>query len=509
MGHTLPPHPVSKTQFITNPVELMTYEVDAGFDRGKPDGVFLPQSTADVVTLVNLMRQHKVPMIARGAGTGLSGGAVAEHGGVIVSFARMNRLLNFDPAGRSASVEPGMVNLKFDALVKEQGLYYPPDPSSQRSSLIGGNLGMNAGGPHCFKYGVTTNYVTGVEVVLADGSVVHSGGRAFDYPEFDFTGLMVGSEGTLGIVTRVDLRLIRNPTGVKTMMVAFDSDEAAGAAVSAIIKAGLTPATLEMMDQKVMRIIEDYAHCGFPIHAQAGLIVEVDGYPASLDTQIEEMADILTSHGGSDLRIARSEAERQQIWYGRKSAAGAFARLAPAFYIVDVTVPRSRLAEMLRQVNEICDRYQVRNGHVFHAGDGNLHPTMLIDPSDPDLIRRMFAAMDEIVALCIEKDGSITGEHGVGIEKRKFMPMMFSGSELSAMLDVKHLLDPHNLMNPGKIFPPDLPKATYATPKLPKDDLFAPTTVQEAAAGLAALSKAGRTVCIATNDKVTRWQGDR
>jgi D-lactate dehydrogenase (cytochrome) len=483
-------------QLVTDPVRLITYEIDAGFDRGQPDGVFFPQSMEEVSRIMRWASEQMVPLIARGAGTGLSGGAVAEHGGVIIEFARMNRVLDFEPAGRRATVEPGVINLALDTLVKEAGLYYPPDPSSGRSSTIGGNLGENAGGPHCFKYGVTTNYITGLEVVLAGGRVVQLGGRALDYPEYDFTGLLVGSEGTLGVVSKVELRLIRNPPGVKTMMASFESVEQAGHAVSAVIAAGLVPATLEMMDQKIMRMIEEYAAPGLPIEAEAGLIVEVDGYPASLDSQMEEMADILTQHGGYDLRIAQTEEERQKIWYGRKSAAGAVARLAPSFYLVDVTVPRSRLADMLAAVDEVCRRYDLRTGHVFHAGDGNLHPLILCDARQPELMNRVFAACDEIVALCLERGGSITGEHGVGIEKRKYMPAMYTGAELSAMRDIKTLLDPENLLNPGKIFPADLPYPLRALPVLPAGSTFAPRTTEEAAAGLAALSQSGQRVSI-------------
>ncbi|RIK46090.1 MAG: FAD-binding oxidoreductase, partial [Chloroflexi bacterium] len=500
----MPPHPplqplaqlFEPRQLVTDPVQLITYEVDAGFDRGKPDGVFYSRSTDDVSRIMRWAGEQKVPLIARGAGTGLSGGAVAEHGGVIIEFARMNRVLDFDPAGRRATVEPGVINLALDARVKEAGLYYPPDPSSGRSSTIGGNLGENAGGPHCFKYGVTTNYITGLEVVLAGGRVVKFGGRALDYPEYDFTGLLVGSEGTLGVVTQVDLRLIRNPPGVKTMMASFESVEQAGHAVSAVIAAGLVPATLEMMDQKIMRMIEEYAAPGLPVEAEAGLIVEVDGYPASLDSQIEEVAAILTRHGAYDLRIAQSEEERQKIWYGRKSAAGAVARLAPSFYLVDVTVPRSRLADMLAAVDEVCRRHDLRTGHVFHAGDGNLHPLILCDARQPELMARVFQACDEIVALCLERGGSITGEHGVGIEKRKYMPAMYTGAELSAMLDIKTLFDPDRLLNPGKIFPPDLPFPQREIPVLPAGTLFAPASAAEAASGLAALSQDGKRVYI-------------
>lgn len=493
-----------KHQLTLNPVEMLTYEIDAGFDRGRPDGVFFPESALDVGKLMQWATRTDTPLVARGAGTGLSGGAVPEHGGIVLSFARMDKVLELDTRGRSAVVEVGVVNLAFDGLVKQSGLYYPPDPSSGRSSVIGGNLGENAGGPHCFKYGVTTNYITGLEVVLADGRMARLGGRALDYPEYDLTGLVVGSEGTLAIATRAYVRLIRNPPGVKTMMVAFNSEEAAGKAVSAVIAAGLVPATLEMMDQRIMRIIESYAPVGLPINALAALIVEVDGYPESLDTQMEEISDILEAHGGFDLRIAQSEAERTQIWYGRKSAAGSLARMAPAFYLVDITVPRSRLADTLAAVNQVCDHYGLTLGHVFHAGDGNLHPCIAFDPRDLEVKAKVFQACEAIVAICIERDGSITGEHGVGIEKRAYMPMMYSGAELAAMTDIKALFDPKTLLNPGKIFPPTLPAPHYETPSLPKGDTFAPTSTQEAASALAGLAQAGKRVRIgsaATGDR--------
>jgi D-lactate dehydrogenase (cytochrome) len=483
-------------QFTLNPVEMLTYEVDAGFDRGRPDGVFFPESPQDVSKLMQWANSTNTPLIARGAGTGLSGGAVPEHGGIVLSFARMTNVLDFDQRGRSAALEVGITNLAFDGYVKKAGLYYPPDPSSGRSSVIGGNLGENAGGPHCFKYGVTTNYITGLETVLADGRMVRLGGRALDYPEYDLTGLVVGSEGTLAIATRAYVRLIRNPPGVKTLMVAFNSEEAAGKAVSAVIAAGLVPATLEMMDQQIMRIIESYAPVGLPINAKAALIVEVDGYPASLDTQMEEISDILESNGGFDLRIAQSEAERAQIWYGRKSAAGSLARLAPNFYLVDITVPRSRLADTLAAVNQICEHYGLTLGHVFHAGDGNLHPCISFDARDLAVKAKVFQACEAIVKQCIERDGSITGEHGVGIEKRAYMPMMYTGAELAAMTEIKAIFDPKTLLNPGKILPPDLPPPHFEAPKLPQGNTFAPSTPQEAAAALAALAEAGKRVRI-------------
>ncbi|MCB0127389.1 MAG: FAD-binding protein, partial [Caldilineaceae bacterium] len=396
-----------------------------------------------------------------------------------------------------------LVNWPIAGIVRKAGFYSPPDPASQRASGLGGNIGENSGGPHCFKYGVTTNYVTGLEVVLANGEIIQFGGPALDYPEYDFCGAMVGSEGTLGIFTKAFVRFIPDPPGVRTMMVAFPSLEAAGNAVSAVIAAGLTPATLEMMDQKIMGIIEEYSNAGLPVNAGAGLIVEVDGYVEGLDSQVEEIADIMTNNGGFDLRIAQSEAERTQIWYGRKSVAGAFARLSPNTYLVDVTVPRSRLADMLTAVDEVCARHNVQAGHVFHAGDGNLHPVIMCDARDEELMGRVFAACDEIIELCVDRKGSITGEHGVGIEKRRFMPAMYSGSELAAMLDLKAIFDPDNLLNPGKIFPDNLPAPTYAAPEPPTTTPFAPTTATEAAAAFVALGQQGQNVRITSQTEPT------
>lgn len=481
-------------QVFTDPAELIAYEIDAGLDRGKPDGLVLPASADEVVKLVEWANRHGVPLVARGAGTGLSGGAVAERGGLIVEFARMNRVLEFQVRERSALVEPGVVNLELDTLVASQGLYFPPDPSSQRASTIGGNIGENAGGPHCFKYGVTTNYVMGLEAVLADGRTVRTGGAAYDYPEYDFTGLLVGSEGTLALITAAHLRLIRRPPAVKTMMVTFDSLEAAGNAVSAVIAAGLVPATLEMMDRKMIRIVEEFAHAGLPTEAEAILIVEVDGYAEGLDTQLEEIADLMQAYGGYNIRIARSEAERAQIWYARKSAAGAISRLAPAYYLVDVTVPRSQLAAMLADVDRVCERYGVQVAHVFHAGDGNLHPLLLIpEPSDRAFIEKVLRTGKEIIELALARNGSITGEHGVGIEKRQYMPLMHNEAELRAMWDVKEVFDPKGLLNPGKLLPeppPQVPEFVPGDP--PTSPVFAPQTPDEAAKGLAALGAAGR-----------------
>lgn len=487
---------LAANQVITHAVDLLTYDGDAGLDKGMPDGVVFPRSSEDVVQIVKWANERGVPLIARGAGTGLSGGAVAEHGGLIVSFSRMDQVLELDEAGRSVVVQPGLITQILEELVKTRGLYYPPDPSSGRASTLGGNMAENSGGPHCFKYGVTTNYVTGLDVVLADGRLVRLGGRALDYPEYDLIGLVIGNEGTLGIITEAQLRLMRNPPAVKTLMVAFDTVEQAGAAVSAIIARGLVPATLEMMDQKIMRILEDFTHAGLPIHAGAALIVEADGYPESVSPQIEEISAILREYQGHDLRIAQTAEERNNIWYARKSAAGAMARLAPAYYLVDGTVPRSKLARTLAGVNQVCEDYELRVGYVFHAGDGNLHPLILIeDPKDQALIERVVAAGREIMQLCVAEDGSITGEHGVGIEKRAFMPIMYSAEELEAMRDVKAVFDPKGLLNPEKIFPPDAPTAApLPEPGPPPASPFAPASAQEAAEAVRAWAAAGQRI---------------
>jgi D-lactate dehydrogenase (cytochrome) len=369
----------------------------------------------------------------------------------------MKAVVEMDEAGRSVVVQPGIVHLNLDEFVKTKGLYYPPDPASGRACTIGGNLGENAGGPHCFKYGVTTNYVLGLEAVLADGRILHTGGRAFDYPEYDLTGLLVGSEGTLAIITQAQLRLMRNVPGIKTLMAIFDSVEIAGEAVSAVISRGLVPGTLEMMDKTMIGIVENYVHAGLPVDAEALLIIEADGYPASLEPQMAEIVEVMQAQGARELRLAQNQAERDKIWFARKSAFGAIAQISPAYLIVDGTVPRSKLAKALSEINQICASHNLRVGYVFHAGDGNLHPLILFNPQDPDMVRRVHEAGQEVMELCVNIGGTITGEHGVGSEKRQYMRLMFNEDELRVMQDVKDVFDPRNLMNPGKIVPDLVP----------------------------------------------------
>jgi glycolate oxidase subunit GlcD len=479
-------------RLITNPAALIVYEVDAAQESGVPDAVIFPTSTEQVCLIAQWAVENRVPLIARGAGTGLAGGAVAERGGLLVEFSLMRQLLELDQQGRRVRVQPGMTNLELDELVKTHGLYYPPDPASGRSATLGGNVATNAGGPHCFKYGVTTNYITGLRFVLPGKRAFISGGQAYDYPEYDFASLLTGSEGTLGLITGIEARLVGLPPAVKTAMAAFSSIEQAGRAVSAVIAAGLVPSTLEMMDQKIAQIIEDYAHPGLPTEAGAILIVEVDGYPDSLEPQMAEVASILEANGVLSLKIAETAEERERIWFARKSAAGAMARLAPAYMLLDGTVPRSRLAEALEETNRICQRHDLHVGYVFHAGDGNLHPFILMYPADREQVERVHNAGREFMEAVVRLEGSITGEHGVGIEKRSYLKLMYSPAEIRAMLDVKEVFDPLGLLNPGKIFSEVEQMAAQPEPANKESSqgalVLVPKTVDEVGKMLAALS---------------------
>jgi D-lactate dehydrogenase (cytochrome) len=440
--------------YLSDPVELLTYAADAGLESGRPDVVLFPKSAADVERIVAWAAERAVPVVTRGAGTGTSGGAVASGGGIILALSHLQRVVELDEDGRSVVVEPGVVNAELDDLARAHGLFYPPDPASGRACTLGGNIAENAGGPRCCKYGVTSNYVTGLRAVLADGKTVRFGGRALDCPEYEWVGVLTGSEGTLAVITEADLRLLRYPAASRLLMVAFDTVEAAGEAVSEIIARGLTPATIEMMDQTIVEMIEQYAHLGLPEGAAAVLIIEVDGHETSLSPQIDEIAAALSAHGGHDIVVARDAAERARIWNARKGSAGALARLAPAYYPSDCTVPRSKIAQALHEINQICAADGLRVCYLLHAGDGNLHPHILIDdPHDAALMQRVLAAEGQALAFCVAHGGSITGEHGVGNERRHFMPLMYGTAELAAMQDIKDVFDPCGLFNPGKIFP--------------------------------------------------------
>jgi glycolate oxidase subunit GlcD len=445
-------------QLISDPVELITYEIDAGVDRETPLAVVFPANTGDVIRIVEWCRDHRIPISARGSGTGLSGGAISAKGGLIVELSRMKEIQEIDGAGLRARFQPGVITLHFSDTVAERGLYYPPDPGSDRSATLGGTIAENAGGPHCLKYGVTTNYVMGMEVVLSDGNCITLGGPALDYPGVDLPGLLTGSEGTLGIITSATVRLLIKPPAVMTMMATFDSVDQACAAVSAIIANGIVPATLELMDQKIMEILEDYTHAGLPVQAGAALIIEVDGYSDGLQAQIDLIIEIIQQFKAVNFRIAKDAEERAAIWFARKSTAGAMARLAPAFLAVDPSVPRSMLGEALRRMTMICEDRGLPTYYVSHAGDGNLHPHILImDADDESLMENVRETGKLMMQEAVRLGGTISGEHGVGVEKREFMNFMFTPDELSAMRDIKAVFDPQNRFNPGKIFPSTAP----------------------------------------------------
>ncbi|HEY4383121.1 MAG TPA: FAD-linked oxidase C-terminal domain-containing protein [Ktedonobacteraceae bacterium] len=438
---------------LHSPYDLMLYEYDASIERGKPDIVVLPASSEEIASIVKLARRYQVPIVPRGAGTGLSGGAVPIHGGIVIVFARMNRILDVDYANLRATIQPGLVNLHLSLALNPQGFYYVPDPSSQRSCTIGGNVGENAGGPHTLIYGVTTNHVLGLEIVTAEGEIVQVGGNGLDTPGYDLTGLLIGSEGTLCIATKIIVRIVRMPEAVKTMVAVFDDMDDASNTVSEIIASGVIPAAIEMMDQMILQAVEEATHAGYPRDAAAVLLMEAEGLQETVAEQIEQIVSICEKHHARTIRIAATEAERQLLWAGRKNAFGAVGRISPEFYVQDGVVPRTKLPYVLRRISEICESYHLRVGNVFHAGDGNLHPLILFDSQVPGEIERVRQAGHEILHVCAEVGGSITGEHGVGLEKQEEMALIFSEVDLRIMQQVRTAWNPQQTFNPGKLFP--------------------------------------------------------
>ncbi|GCE46488.1 glycolate oxidase [Thermosporothrix hazakensis] len=438
---------------LSTPYDLTLYEYDASIERGKPDIVVLPSSTEEVAAIVRLAARYQIPVVPRGAGTGLSGGAVPIQGGIVISFARMNRILEIDIPNLRAVVQPGLVNLHLSNALLPQGFYYVPDPSSQRSCTLGGNVGENAGGPHTLLYGVTTNHVTGLEIVTAEGEVIEVGGMTCDTPGYDLTGLLIGSEGTLCIVTKIIVRIVPVPESVKTMIAVFNTMDDASNTVSEIIASGVIPAALEMMDHMILQAVEADTHAGYPMDAAAVLLIEAEGLKESVTEQVEQIVAISKKHHARLIRIAANETERQLLWAGRKNAFGAVGRISPEFYVQDGVVPRTKLPYVLRRIQEICDRYDLKVGNVFHAGDGNLHPLILFDSQKPGEVERVRQAGHEILAVCAEVGGSITGEHGVGLEKQAEMALIFSDVDLHVMQQVRAAWNPNELFNPGKLFP--------------------------------------------------------
>ncbi len=445
---------LGKGAVLSEPDELLVYESDGlTLFRALADFVVFPTSVEQVSAIVKLANREALPFVARGAGTGLSGGCLPAEGGLVISLMRMNRVLEVDYDNQLAVVEPGLVNLHLSWAVGPKGFYYAPDPSSQQACTVGGNIANNSGGPHTLKYGVTVNHVLGLEVVLPDGEVMWLGGRTREAQGYDMAGLFVGSEGTFGIATKIVVRILKQPQAVKTVLAVFDSIDEASEAVSAVITRGLIPAAMEMIDQTTIGAVEDAFGCGYPRDAAAALLVELDGLQHGMDAQVERVIAACRDCGGRDVRAARDEAERQLLWKGRKSAFGAFGRISPAYMVMDGVIPRTRLPEVLKKVNEIAAAHGLRVGNVFHAGDGNLHPNILYDPRVPGEEARVVEAGGEILKLCAAVGGSISGEHGIGLEKIDYMSLIFTEADLGFMRELRGAFNPRGLCNPGKIFP--------------------------------------------------------
>jgi glycolate oxidase len=457
---SLPAHFVSELRaalgaehVVTEPEQLRVYECDGlTGHRAVPELVVLPGSTEDVRTVLRACSRDGIPFVARGAGTGLSGGATPVAGGVVVSLARMNRILEIDLASQRIVVEPGVANLDVTRAVAQDGFFYAPDPSSQQVCTIGGNVAENSGGAHCLKYGFTTHHVTGLTFVLPDGEVVELGGKALDPEGPDLLGAIVGSEGTLGIATRITLRLVRTPQTIRTLLAGFRTMDAAGAAVSAIIGAGVMPSAIEMMDRLTIDAAEHAVSPGYPQGAGAVLLVELDGALEQVEDDASEIEEICGACGAFEIRAATSDADRALLWKGRKSAFAAMGRIATDYYVQDGVVPRTRLPEVLRRIEELSSAYGLRVGNVFHAGDGNLHPLVLYD-SEADETSRARELAEAILDACLEAGGSLTGEHGVGMDKACSMPRMFSEHDLRVFERLRRAFDPSGLCNPGKVIP--------------------------------------------------------
>jgi glycolate oxidase len=440
---------------VTSENERRAFETDAlTAYRRMPLAVVLPRTTEEVSAVMGFLHGSGVKVVARGAGTGLAGGAIPHEDAVVVGVGKMNKILSVDYPNRAIKVQTGVTNLGISDAVMAEGFFYAPDPSSQLACTIAGNIGMNSGGAHCLKYGVTTNNVLGVKMVLIDGTIVEIGGAHLDAAGLDLLGLVIGSEGQLGIVTEATLRILRSPEGARPVLFGFESSEAAGACVAAIIGAGIVPVAMEFMDKLAIEICEGFAHAGYPLDAGALLIIEVEGSPAEIEADLARIVNIAKAHGVMTIKESKSAMETAAIWKGRKSAFGATGRIAD-YICMDGTIPTGQLPLVLRRIGEICASYGLRVANVFHAGDGNLHPLILYNCNDPVEQEKAERAGDEILKLCVEVGGCLTGEHGVGIEKRELMPYQFSKFDLDQQMRVRAVFDEAWLLNPVKVFPLD------------------------------------------------------
>ncbi len=449
---------VGRQNVLTKPADLLLYSYDSSTTEGRPDAVVFPESTEGVARIVKLCAEGRISFVPRGAGTNLSGGSVPLQGGVVIVLSRMNRVLEIDAENLRAVVQPGVVNLDLQNVLAPHGLQFCPDPASQKVSTVGGNVAENAGGPHCLKYGVTVNHVTGLTVVMPSGEVRSFGGKALDPPGYDLVGVLIGSEGTLGIVAEMVLRLSPLPDDAQTVLAIFDTLEAAGESVSRIIAEGMMPAALEIMDRQTIEAVEASFPSGLPLDVEAVLLIELDGLRESLDRQAARCAEICRELKAREVSVGRTPEEREKLWSARRSAFGATARISPAMLVNDATVPRTKIPEVLREIQEIERRHGLRIAKIFHAGDGNLHSNILFERGNRDDFRRAEEATAEIFRACAEAGGTITGEHGVGAEKVQFMSLLYSPEDIEAQRKLKAVFDPRGLANPDKV----LPEATRA-----------------------------------------------
>ena len=453
---------VGEDDVISHPEDLLVYEYDGSIDRSIPRAVVFPNSADEVSRVLALAYREGVPVVGRGSGTGLSGGAIALEGGIQVAFTKMNHILQVDTENRTVTIEPGVINLDLDNHVRKLGFRYAPDPSSQRACSLGGNIAENAGGPHCLAYGTTTNHVLGMEVVLEDGTIVELGGAARETPGYDLRGVFVGSEGTFGIATKIMVRILPVPEMVKTFLGIFPDIDSACTAVSAVIGHGIVPAALEMIDALSIKAVQSVTDAGYPDDAGAVLLVELEGLTEEVEDVTREVESALWDTGASEVRVAEDPQDREKLWVGRKTAFGAFGTIAPNYYLVDGVVPRTRLSQVLRKVAEVSEKHRITIANVFHAGDGNLHPCMLFDEREPGVNERAAAAALELMEYCVELGGTLSGEHGIGLEKKEFMPLVFNETDLEQMRKARDAFAPLNRLNPGKIFPDGVTHPTGA-----------------------------------------------
>jgi len=458
---------VGRDAVLDRPEELMLYEYDAGVDKGHPGAVVFPQNTEQVSRVMRLASEHKIPVVPRGAGTGLSGGAIARQESIVLAFARMNKILEIDVANQRAVVQPGVVNLELSNATAPYGYYYAPDPSSQKACTIGGNVAENSGGPHTLALGVTVNHVTGLKIVLPDGKIVELGGKAQDSCGLDLTGFFVGSEGTLAVTTEIIVKLTKLPEAVATLLAIFNTVDDAANTVVAITQSGITPAAVEMMDGWMLRTVEAAVHAGYPLDAAAVLLIELEGMKEAVEEQATAVEAVCVQQKGREVRRAKNEQERQLLWLGRKTAFGAVGRISSSYYTQDGVIPRTKIPATLAEIERISKAYDVIIGNVFHAGDGNLHPLIIFDIRDPKQVQNSRKASKEIMQYVLSMGGSITGEHGVGMEKMSLMPAMFSEDDLDVMLRLRNTFNPDSILNPQKMLPETRPCREITGP-LPK-----------------------------------------